>query len=284
MREIILAIIQGLTEFLPVSSSGHLALIQYFYRGVEGTDLLLDILLHVGTLFVVLIYYRHEIIELCRAALSYVPSLFHKNIPPRSRGGQEAEAIHADADSRRMILLIVVGSIPTALIGILLKTIIEELLSSLTVVGFALLVTGTSLYLAERLKRTSPPRTTISYAEALIIGTVQGLAICPGISRSGSTISAGILLGIERKLTAKFSFLLSIPAVAGALMLEGKHLLHLSSTPQLLPYAFAMLIAFITGYFAISTLIKLVIREKLSWFSWYCWGLGLLACAVSIVL
>lgn len=280
MREIILAIIQGLTEFLPVSSSGHLALVQSFYRGFEETDILLDILLHVGTLFVVLIYYRHDIIELCRAGLSYLPFASKEKtttIHAETKQGLEASRV----ESRHMILLIVVGSIPTALIGILLKSVIEDLFSSLMVVGVALIVTGTSLYLAENVKRASPPRSRISYREALIIGTVQGIAICPGISRSGSTISAGILLGIERKLTAKFSFLLSIPAIAGALLLEGKDVLQLASTPQLLPYALAMLVAFITGYFAIHALIKLVIRKKLSWFSWYCWSLGLLVCTVS---
>ena len=278
MREIILAIIQGLTEFLPVSSSGHLALIQYFYRGLEETDLLLDILLHVGTLFVVLLYYRHEIIELCRAGLSYLP--FARN---KKATFQYAETASLP-ESRHMLFVIIVGSIPTALIGILLKSVIETLFSSLIVVGLALILTGTSLYLAEHITRSGPSRSTISYTEALIIGTVQGIAICPGISRSGSTISAGILLGIERKLTAKFSFLLSIPAIAGALLLEGKDVLHLTSTPHLLPYVFAVLVAFITGYFAISTLIKLVIRKKLSWFSWYCWILGVLACSVSLFL
>jgi undecaprenyl-diphosphatase len=283
MREIILAIIQGLTEFLPVSSSGHLALIQYFYKGLEETDLLLDILLHVGTLFVVLIYYRHEIIELCRAALSYLPFMPQKNSALRPEADEDDETLLPEP--RHMILLIIVGSIPTAFIGILLKEVIKELFGSLIVVGIALIVTGTSLYLAEHLKRASAPRNKISYIEALLIGTVQGIAICPGISRSGSTISAGILLGIERKLTAKFSFLLSIPAITGALLLEGKDLLHLlTSSPHLLSYALAMLVAFITGYFAISTLIKLVIQKKLSWFSWYCWGLGLLACTVSVFL
>ena len=282
MREIILAIVQGLTEFLPVSSSGHLALIQYFYRGLDDSDLLLDILLHVGTLFVVLIYYRHEIIELCRALLSYLPFAPFKNPDMPSEIGQKPAM--SLAESRHMILLIIIGSIPTALIGIFLKSIIDTLFSSLLTIGLALLVTGTSLYLAERVKHASAPRTTITYAEALAIGTIQGLAICPGISRSGSTISAGILLGIERKLVAKFSFLLSIPAIAGALLLEGKDLLHLTSTPRLLPYALAMLVAFITGYFAISALIKVVIQKKLSWFSWYCWVLGSLACMVSIFL
>ncbi|MCP4398006.1 MAG: undecaprenyl-diphosphate phosphatase [bacterium] len=282
MREIILAIVQGLTEFLPVSSSGHLALIQYFYRGLEETDILLDILLHVGTLFVVLIYYRHDIIELCRAGLSYLPFIPKETTRHRAETRQEPETPLTEL--RHMILLIIVGSIPTALIGILLKSVIEDLFTSLSLIGVALIITGSSLYLAEKIRRSSPSKTTISYTEALIVGTVQGIAICPGISRSGSTISAGIFLGIERKLAAKFSFLLSIPAVAGALLLAGKDVLHLTLSPQLLPYALAMFVAFITGYFAIHTLIKLVIQKKLSWFSWYCWILGLLACTASLFL
>ncbi|PID57246.1 hypothetical protein CSB45_08450 [candidate division KSB3 bacterium] len=281
MRKIILAVIQGLTEFLPVSSSGHLALIQYFYKGLDDGDLVLDVLLHVGTLLVVLLYYRHDIFKLCRAALSFLPFVAQKTEAPVS---EKAPSQNFLPEARHMILLIVIGSIPTALIGLLLKSIIEALFSSLVLVGIALVVTGTGLYVAEHIQGSSAAKSHISYRDALIIGTVQGIAICPGLSRSGSTISAAIVLGIDRKLAARFSFLLSIPAIGGALLLEGNNIIHLTSTAHGLSYAIAMLVAFITGYFAIHTLIKLVLRKKLSWFSWYCWGLGLLACIVGAIL
>ncbi|PIE36186.1 undecaprenyl-diphosphatase UppP [candidate division KSB3 bacterium] len=277
MRDIILGIIQGLTEFLPVSSSGHLAIVQQFYQGMSETDILLDILLHVGTLFVVFMYYRKDLVTLCQAALSYGP------------GGQSsAPSRHLDNENfqqtqdRRMILLIIIGSVPTAIIGVLLKPLIEASFSSLTMVGTALIITGTVLYITDKIKRTAPSRETLSYTDAFIIGIVQGLAIFPGISRSGSTISTGILLGIERKLAAKFSFLLSIPAILGAVVLEGKDLADLAQTPQLLPYILATIVAFVTGYFAIAALIRVVVNKQLSWFSWYCWALGGVALVVGL--
>ena len=280
MREIILGIIQGLTEFLPVSSSGHLALVQYFYRGLDDTDLLLDILLHLGTLFVVIIYYRQEIVDICRAVLSYIPFL-RPILLKNGETANETEKLRL-LQARKMIPLIILGSVPTAMIGFFLKSIIEESFASLTVIGIALIITGTLLYLADTVKLSSPPRKSLSYKDALLIGTVQGIAVFPGISRSGSTISTGIFLGIERKLAAKFSFLLSIPAIVGAVILEGKDLATLSC--QLLPYILATIVAFITGYFAITALIKVVVQKKLSWFSWYCWLVGGIACIVSVVM
>jgi len=271
MREIILGCIQGLTEFLPVSSSGHLALVQYFYEGLDDQDILLNILLHLGTLFVVFIYYRQDIITICRAAYSYI----QRSQPEKQikEDKHESEEHRQFLLNRKMLPLIIVGSIPTAIIGVTLKSIIEQSFSSLPIVGGALVITGTALYLANML-HFSNSKQTISYLDALIIGTVQGIAIFPGISRSGSTISAGILLGIESKTAAKYSFLLSVPAILGAVVLEGNDLVTLTQTAHLMPYLLGTLIAFVTGFFAITALIKVVVKRKLSWFSFYCWGLG----------
>lgn len=263
MREILLGFIQGLTEFLPISSSGHLAIIQNFYHGLDETDVLFDILLHLGTLFVVFLYYRKVLLALFKALPSFV----------FRRSDQDTETIYMQAVNRNMILLIIVGSIPTAIIGFGLQTVIKESFSSLWLVAFCLLATGTLLYVADTFTPSSEKK-TLSYKEALIIGTVQGIAVFPGISRSGSTISTGILLGIERNAAAQFSFLLSIPAILGAVVLEGKDLLTLTQSPNFLLYLIGTLIAFLTGYVAIATLIKLVIRRKLVWFSFYCWVLG----------
>jgi undecaprenyl-diphosphatase len=172
-----------------------------------------------------------------------------------------------------MLLMIIIGSIPTAIIGVLLKSTVEESLTSLLMVGIALLVTGTLLYLCDSLAPATT-RTEISYLDALIIGTIQGIAVLPGISRSGSTISGGILRGLDRKIAAKYSFLLSIPAILGAVVLEGKDILSLSQTPQLIPYLLGMLTAFVIGYLAIAALIKVVVQKKLSWFAVYCWVVG----------
>lgn len=268
MRELVLGFIQGLTEFLPISSSGHLAIIQNFYKGLDDTDVLFDILLHVGTLFVVFLYYRREILTLIRTALSWaVPGSMERT------SLSDPEAANELVMNRKMILLILVGTVPTGLIGVALQSIIKESFSSLPLVAICLLVTGVMLYLADTFGMTSGKK-TISYKDALIIGTVQGIAVFPGISRSGSTISSGILLGIERTEAARFSFLLSIPAILGAVVLEGKDLLTLAQAPNFGLYLLGTLVAFLIGYAAITTLITLVVKRKLTWFSLYCWILG----------
>lgn len=279
MREIILGLIQGLTEFLPISSSGHLVIGQHFIPGT-GTieeDVLLDILLHFATLVVVLIYYRQEIITILNIVISPV----FGSHPQHASGTRNMD----ERLLRKMPALILVGSIPTGILGVLLKLSdrIEEVFSSLWLVGLALVVTGILLYLADKRQPASGAKTQISYLDAVIIGTVQGIAILPGISRSGSTISTGILCGIERKTAATFSFLLSIPAILGVVVIEGKDILTLTHTPQVFPYLLGMLAAFISGYIAIAALIRVVVRRKLSWFSVYCWIVGGLALVYSAV-
>ena len=276
MREILLGLIQGLTEFLPISSSGHLVIGQHLLPGTGDieADVLLDILLHVATLLVVLLYYRQEILNILTIAVTSV-----------RRSQQQHVSTIGDPDlPRKMPLLILIGTIPTGILGILIKLSnrIETIFSSLALVGLALVVTGIVLYLAD----TRPPvsaKTDLSYLDAFIIGTVQGIAILPGISRSGSTISTGILRGIERKTAATFSFLLSIPAIVGVVIMEGKEILTLTQTPHLLLYILGMSAAFISGYIAIAALIRIVVKQQLRWFSFYCWIVGGIALIYGIM-
>ena len=275
MREIILGFVQGLTEFLPISSSGHLAIGQHFIPGSESIeqDILLNILLHFATLLVVLIYYRQDIVTTLQVTLSYVRAPRSRNSHSSPENGKDNESKNHLA--RKMLPLIVVGSIPTGIIGIMLKFSdrIEDMFSSLPLIGVSLLVTGTLLYVSDRFS-PSHVKKDISYVDALIIGTIQGIAILPGISRSGSTISIGILRGIERKIAATFSFLLSIPAILGAVVIEAKDISTLAYTPQCIPYILGMLVTFGSGYVAITALIRVVMKRKLSWFSVYCWAIG----------
>ena len=272
MREFLLGLIQGLTEFLPISSSGHLTIGQHLLPGAANLeeDVLLNILLHFATLFVVLIYYRREIFDIVQRLVPW-----NKNVQPASADATEQYR-------RRLPMLIIVGSIPTGLIGVFLKLndSVEILFSSLTLVGAALLATGTLLYVANT-QRMTGQKVGISYVDALIIGAIQGIAVVPGISRSGSTISAGLLRGIERKTAAEFSFLLSIPAILGAVAMEGKDILHISQSPQVFPYALGMLTAFVSGYVAIIALIRVVIKRQLHWFAWYCWIVGIVVLGYS---
>lgn len=272
MREMILGLIQGFTEFLPISSSGHLVIGQHILPGTQevGEDILLDILLHFATLWVVFIYYRREIVRILMILFS---SVFG------SRSQTSSISTGNDTENRRLLqkmpLLIIVGSIPTGIlaVGVKLSESVEVLFSTLPLVGASLLVTGILLYLSD-IMRGNHAKQDISYLDALIIGTVQGIAILPGISRSGSTISVAILRGIERNTAATFSFLLSIPAILGAVILESKDIVTLAQNPHLLPYLLGMLAAFISGYVAIAALIRLVVKRQLRWFSWYCWFLG----------
>lgn len=283
MREIILGLIQGFTEFLPISSSGHLAIGQHFIPGTADIDkdILLNILLHFATLLVILIYYRKDIGSILNMTFSSVfgPRTHLHSDPETDRNSDNHKPL-----TRKMLPLIVIGSIPTGVIGIGLKLSdkLEAIFSSMSLVGISLLVTGTLLYLADTLS-ISGTKKDISYKDAFIIGIVQGIAVLPGISRSGSTISVGILRGIERKIAATFSFLLSIPAILGAVLIEGKDISVLASTPQVLPYLLGMLVAFISGYIAIMALIRIVIKKKLFWFSFYCWTVGGILLVYSLI-
>jgi undecaprenyl-diphosphatase len=272
MREIILGFIQGITEFLPISSSGHLVIGQHLISGNQqiNEDILLDILLHFATLWVVFIYYRREIVKIIRI-------LFVSLFRGASQSSPTSHTITDDHEKlfQKMPLLILVGSIPTGILGVLIKfsAHVEILFSTLPLVGISLLATGVLLYLSD-IRKEADTKKDITILDALIIGTFQGIAVLPGVSRSGATISAGILRGIDRKTAATFSFLLSIPAILGVVILETKDILQLSQTSHLLPYLLGMVIAFISGYVAIATLIRFVVKRQLRWFSWYCWMLG----------
>lgn len=239
---------QGLTEFLPVSSSGHLVIFQHLL-GLENTPLAFDVLVHMGTLLAVFVAFWSDIAALLRKPWS------------------------------KLTFLIVVGCIPAAAVGILLEPIFEETFKSLLVVGWGLLITGVVLMVSEKWSLAKPGLKEIeetSYWDVLFIGLLQAIAIVPGISRSGSTISAGLLAGMERPFAARYSFLLSIPVIMGAGLLELKDLgtgaLGAISSAAIIA---GLLSAALFGYIAIKVVLRLVNQGRLSVFSWYVWALGL---------
>ena len=270
LEAIILGTIQGLTEFLPVSSSGHLVLFQNLF-GMHEPELLFDICLHVGTLAAVLIVFYREIFEILTALIQ---------IPVRLKAAGGIGNLCANDESIRMALLIVVGSIPTAVIGLLFKEITEQLFGSLTIVGCMLLVTGTVLWLTRRIRSTGRPIERTSLKDALLIGIVQGLAILPGISRSGSTISVALFLGVDRKVAGRYSFLLSIPAIVGALILS-------LDTPELhttIPIGTILagsVISAVVGWLALVVLLRVVDRGQLHRFAPYCWLVGVVTLGIA---
>lgn len=258
---LLLGVIQGLTEFLPVSSSGHLVVGQRVL-GLAPPSLLLDVVLHVGTLVPVLWVYRDEIGRM----IASVPRL------PR------AKTLWPDDAPLRLTVWVMVGSVPTALIGLLFKDSFERLFASVTAVGVAFLVTGAILMLSRlaakrRLDADSDKPHTLTLVRALAIGVAQGLAITPGISRSGTTISTALLLGVERELAARFSFILSVPAILGATALQLRDVAIDAQAAYL--FTAGALAAAISGYIALRIVIRTVRHGSFHWFSLYLWPLGI---------
>jgi undecaprenyl-diphosphatase len=251
LEAIILAIVQGITEWLPISSSGHLVLVQQ-YLGITAS-VFFDVILHVGALLAVLVSFKKDIQEISKAVF---------------QSGFKTE-------QGKLALYIIVGSIPTAIIGFLFQATFEIFFSNLLVVGFAFLGTGVLLYLSKLQKNRN---SELNYAGALLIGTAQGVALIPGISRSGSTISTGLMLKMKKEKAFHFSFLLFIPAVIGAALAEGvKELSSLTVTTLDLPtLSLGILVTSLVSYFFLKLLFKVIVQEKFHWFAYYCWALGLL--------
>ncbi|MCL1935695.1 MAG: undecaprenyl-diphosphate phosphatase [Defluviitaleaceae bacterium] len=243
---IILGILQGIAEFIPISSSGHLILLQRVF-GIEENLFSFTILVHIGTLIPVLIIYFYRI-------KSIIFNPFQK-----------------------LTLLLVVGTLPIVFFTLLFDNIVDMLFSgNFLVIGF--LVTAIILLLVDSFKDKKKTIDKITYLDALSVGLMQSVAIVPGISRSGSTIFGGVLRGISKKDAANFSFLLSIPAIVGATVLEIINILQDSnqSFGVTFPDIFGFFSAMITGYFAIKIMLKLIINAKMKYFSYYLIGLSLI--------
>lgn len=244
---IILGIIQGLTEFLPVSSSGHLEIAKYIFsdRNLPEQSLLMTVVLHFGTAMSTLVVFRKDIFELLRGL---VP--FKKN------------------DESTYTLKIILSMVPAALVGLMWEAEIESMFNqNMLLVGLALLVTAVLLFFAEKAKNAGKE---VGFRDALMIGLAQAVAITPGISRSGATISASLLLGIDREKAARFSFLMVVPLIFGKMakdLLNGKVSMQDTS---FIPLIAGFSAAFLTGLFACMLMIRVVKMSKLSYFAMYC--------------
>jgi undecaprenyl-diphosphatase len=257
IQTIILGLIQGLTEWLPISSTGHLRLTEHFLD--LKVPILFDVLLHAGTLIVTLLF-------------------FHKDIKNSlvALGKRDFKT-----ENGKLIPLIIVGTIPTALIGLIFGNAIEALFSNLLPIAGAFVICGVVIYSS---KIGNEKKESIGYLEALVIGTAQGIAIIPGISRSGLTIAVALLLGTKREKAFKFSFLLSVPAIIGALGLtfytqhEALVLAGVGGTEILVGVAVSMVV----GYFALNLLRKIIANKKFYFFAFYCWLLSIVLIALSL--
>lgn len=269
LEAVFLGILQGLTEFLPISSSGHLVLAQEFL-GLKEHLVFFDVMLHLGTLFAVLVIYRQALGKLIGVGLSTLGNgQFYRK--PITTVNTSVEL--------RFIWLILVGMIPTGIIALLFKSDLESFFDNVQLVSIMLIVTGVILQLPRLCKQDTenadPALNKIQTWKVALIGIAQAGAITPGISRSGTTISLGLFFGIPAKTAAEYSFLLSIPAILGAVVLKipdigGTHI----------PYyilAAGMLASFVVGYVALRFLLAVLNRGKFSLFSYYCVALGLIS-------
>jgi len=250
-QAIILGIVQGITEWLPVSSSGHLVLFEHLFGLTQ--PLLFDIMLHVGSLFVVLFFFRKEILELI------------------------AGVFDGDKEKLLIVLMMVIATIPIAIVGYFFQDFIESIFKDLRTVGFALLFTALILFLS---RYPYKKEGKLTLWKAFVIGVFQAVAILPGVSRSGSTISSGMMLGIRKEEVAKFSFLIFIPAILGALAL---HIGDITAFTDPLPVIVGTLVSAIVGYFSLKLLMNIIKKDKFSWFSVYCLILGIVVLIVAYV-
>ncbi|MEW6686261.1 MAG: undecaprenyl-diphosphate phosphatase [Candidatus Edwardsbacteria bacterium] len=261
---IILGLVQGLTEFLPISSSGHLVLMEHLLK-VKMSGVTFEVFLHFGTLIAVIVAFQKELRKM-------VQGIF--------RGSLTEPSV-------RLFFLLLFATIPAAVVGFFLKSSIEKTFQSMTFVASALLFTGVILFLTRFVRRDPPlilKRSTgiaedkcgVNVVQASIIGLAQALAILPGVSRSGMTISAGLFSGIKGKDAAEFSFLLSIPAILGATILELKEILSSIRTIPIISYTLGVIIAAISGYLAIKLVLNFIKKGKFEWFAYYCWTIGIL--------
>ena len=265
IEAIVLGLVQGLSEFLPISSSGHLALLENLFEIKEESVLFFAVLLHIGTLVSIFIVYHEDIYALIKELGLLFKDIF-------SGKGLRIE----ERPIRKLGIMIIVSSIPTAIMGLLFSNFIDKVFGSLIVISICWIITGFILFFSEKLKSNSKEIEGMKYRNAIFIGICQGLAIMPGISRSGSTIVGSLVTGLKREFAVEFAFLISIPAILGSAILEFPKAIKAGIEPSTIgPMIVGFLVAAISGYFAITTMIRIVSKHKMIYFSYYVWVIGL---------
>ena len=272
LSSILLGLIQGVAEFLPISSSGHLAIAEHLLSSgsIEVPDFY-DVLLHLGTLIAVFIAYWQDIRDMIRELIDGVQDLAHGSTP------------NPVPPARRMILLIIVGTLP--LFAVLpVHELVEGLGDNLYFVAAALVVTGLLLFASDRVRKGRKTERSATLIDVLLVGVAQAIATCPGISRSGTTITAGCFVGFERKFAVRFSFLLSIPAILGANILSLKNALEGEIIWADVPvYLVGVAVAAGVGYLCIRLLRMIADKGRFGWFAYYCWAAGALTLVLALL-
>lgn len=281
LEAILMGVIQGVTEFLPVSSSGHLALFKILFDVEADTGMLFDVLLHLGTLIAIFIVFYRDIFRMAAETFAMLGDFFRDirifagNVFLRK---EEPYYRLVNNSYRKFVMLVIVSTIPTGIIGYKAADIVEAASEILLVPGICLVLTAILLFLSDRVADGSKTPRHVSYSNAFVIGICQGYATLPGLSRSGTTIAACLLSGFNRKFAVKYSFIMSIPAILGAVVLKLTDLQELNVTaPELGCYAAGVLCAAVVGYICIKTMLVVVRRKKFTFFAVYCLLVGLIS-------
>ena len=287
LQAILMGLLQGITEFLPVSSSGHLAIFKYIFHVNTETGLLFDTLLHLATLIAVCVVYWKTVRRLIAAVFQLIAGVFTNLriwITGRKSAEREPYVNLMDDAYKKFVVLILITTIPTGIIGLLLKPVIEKASLSLLIPGICLVITAIILLVSDNGRAGKKKIRRAKYSDAALIGVAQGVATMPGISRSGTTIAACLLLGFDRAFAVQYSFLASIPAILGANILELKDFdFGTVSSSMIGVYIAGMIVAGVVGYICIKVMILIVKSKKFSYFAYYCAIVGVLCIAVYFI-
>ncbi len=273
-HSILLGLIQGIAEFLPISSSGHLAIAEHLLglKDAGAVPEFYDVLLHLGTLLAVFVAYWPEIRDIILEFFRGIRDIAHHSTPTPV------------PPARRMILLIIVATLPLFVV-LPIKDKVESLSGSMVFIGLALLVTGVLLFASDRVRRGRKNEASATVLDALLVGVGQAIATMPGISRSGMTITAGCFVGYERRFAVRFSFLMSIPAILGANILSLKDAIDAGIDWSQLPvYLVGVITAAVVGYLCIRLLKMIADKGKFGFFAYYCWVVGALTLILNFIL
>lgn len=278
---IVMGLIQGIAEFLPISSSGHLAIMKQILHMKTDTGLLFDVLLHIGTLVAIFIAFWHDIKELIVEGFQIIGDFlinlgrFVKNRISKDKAEYKKMVT---TPYRRFVMLVIVSTIPTGIIGFAFQDAIEMAGMTLLIPGLSLLLTSILLTIADRIHTGKKKEETATYGDAGLIGLAQGIATLPGLSRSGTTIAACLMRGFDRSFAVKYSFIMSIPAVLGAAILELKDFTpDMVSSSEVFNYLVGTAVAGIVGFICIKTMLVIVRGKKFKYFAYYCFVVGLIA-------
>lgn len=271
LTSILLGLIQGIAEFLPISSSGHLAIAQHFLGMETEVPEFFDVLLHLGTLLAVFVAYWQDIKDMVAEFFRGIGDIAHRTTPTPV------------PPARRLILLIIIGTLPLFLLLPIHKKV-QALSGNMVFIGIALIVTGFLLFVCDLVRKGRKDERSATWLDAIVVGIGQAVATMPGISRSGMTITAGCFSGFERRFAVRFAFLLSIPAVLGANILSLKDALEAGINWGEVPvYLVGVVIAAVVGYLCIRLLKMIADKGRFGSFAYYCWAVGLLTLVLNII-